>query len=1406
MTSPEAEESAAKIEVGVAYLSIVGDTDKLARSIRNEMIAAQRYARANPIHVEAHADVELRSTPAERNRFVADLNQRLEDRRVTIKVTPVLDTAGFPASVQSRMREVMRHFDFELKVRMTPDFSRFPGEVIRGLREIRRLFDFSLPIPIDLDTAAAMARAAALRQELERLRGPWNADVDVDVNRGAVERLNSLGAAGLSKTALGASAATAGIAAIGGAAGAALGAISALGVGIAALGPAAAAAGATAAVGLAGVGDAFKALSSAADSAGTDGQAQAKAVAAAQEQVATALESVESAQRNLADAQKDSRDAAADIAQAYKDAADELEDYNLKLADAALSEKEAAVALRDAEREFAKAKPEDREKAALRVERAQLRLAEAQERNRDIQEEANEAQAKGVEGSDQVVQAKDRAAQANQRVVDAERQLTSAHEQVAKAQQAVSDAMTQGSSAQDKAAQALAKLAPNAQAFVLAARELKPAWDNFVGDPTQNALFDGAADGIRDLAEAALPVLGAGMTDVAGSMNGLTKQFAAFWAAPENLEGVRAIFAGTASFIDGMGPGLQQATQGFLSLGQAFEPVANQVGAQFAGLLGQIGQSFTDAFANGSLTQLLGTFGDILQGLGEGLNPLIDGLIQIGNLVGPTIGPLFAQLGQSIQALAPALGAIGATFAETLTALMPDLTNFINALLTGLEPVLPVIGDLLQSLMTALTPLLGPMSEIAQVVGIALSQAVTALVPAIGPLGQAFAALVTAVAPLLPALAQIVAGLVQALAPALTVIFQALTPVIQQVADLMLPIFEELQPILAETAMVIGQALADAITAIAPILPPLINAWGELMLAIAPLMPELARMAAELLPPLIDLLVELAPVILKITEVFTWLITNVIQKLVIPGIRGMTDAWSTAMENGVEVVRTAKDFIGSALESIGDFFSGLGDTASTVWDGIVRGIAIGVKKVGELLQRVKIPDWVPGVGGKGAVGLGDSLVQWADQHMATGGLLRGPGTGTSDSILIAASNGEFVVNARATAANLPLLQAINSGWVPSAEFLHSMVPGFAEGGQVPGKRFAESMDSAKYLMGGFSRSSIDCSGMVAAVVNDALGKDPFSGRMSTVNEGQWLSNLGALPGLGGPGDIAVAWYDRGGGANGHTAMRLGDGTGVESRSGDGVVIGPAATDVTDPMFDKHMHIPKELLLGGDLGGPATGDSAVKGGRSSKLGGLGGSGGSGGGGTGGGGSTSGANTVATDATRVFVTNWPTGFASAGPAATTTTSTSSTTPAVTADSNTLSSTTYGANPSTAAPAPADQGTHPLAALPIPGAAELFDGPAPWYMAASPEQALANLGTQAAGLAQSGMEDVVGFFQNNWQEMLETGAGVLGMGALGGGGGGNTTFNISGTDPMSAARAVERVQRRRTLATQRSGGFGR
>ncbi|MFD7046399.1 hypothetical protein, partial [Rhodococcus jostii] len=90
--------------------------------------------------------------------------------------------------------------------------------------------------------------------------------------------------------------------------------------------------------------------------------------------------------------------------------------------------------------------------------------------------------------------------------------------------------------------------------------------------------------------------------------------------------------------------------------------------------------------------------------------------------------------------------------------------------------------------------------------------------------------------------------------------------------------------------------------------------------------------------------------------------------------------------------------------------------------------------------------------------------------LAAGGPVRGPGTGTSDSILSWLSDGEFVTPAAAvTPETLPLLEAIRSGWVPPAGMLHDMLPGFAGGGVVSADelvQFAQGVEGAPYEWGG----------------------------------------------------------------------------------------------------------------------------------------------------------------------------------------------------------------------------------------------------------------------------------------------------------------------------------------------------
>lgn len=75
--------------------------------------------------------------------------------------------------------------------------------------------------------------------------------------------------------------------------------------------------------------------------------------------------------------------------------------------------------------------------------------------------------------------------------------------------------------------------------------------------------------------------------------------------------------------------------------------------------------------------------------------------------------------------------------------------------------------------------------------------------------------------------------------------------------------------------------------------------------------------------------------------------------------------------------------------------------------------------------------------------------------LAGGGQVRGPGSGTSDSVPAWLSNGEFVVNAAATAKHLPLLRAIND---------NTAMPKFAAGGLYESSNTGKSAKTVRRLL------------------------------------------------------------------------------------------------------------------------------------------------------------------------------------------------------------------------------------------------------------------------------------------------------------------------------------------------------
>ncbi|MEJ0012889.1 MAG: phage tail length tape measure family protein [Bauldia sp.] len=119
----------------------------------------------------------------------------------------------------------------------------------------------------------------------------------------------------------------------------------------------------------------------------------------------------------------------------------------------------------------------------------------------------------------------------------------------------------------------------------------------------------------------------------------------------------------------------------------------------------------------------------------------------------------------------------------------------------------------------------------------------------------------------------------------------------------------------------------------------------------------------------------------------------------------------------------------SAIDALGNAFGRLGDrlldmALDQAIDGLFAKLAGSSSYMGGSI-----------LGGVGSAATGYA---WGGLN-AAGGMLRGPGTGTSDSIVARVSNGEFIVNAAATARHRPMLEAINN---------YPPLQRFADGGYV----------------------------------------------------------------------------------------------------------------------------------------------------------------------------------------------------------------------------------------------------------------------------------------------------------------------------------------------------------------------
>lgn len=295
------------------------------------------------------------------------------------------------------------------------------------------------------------------------------------------------------------------------------------------------------------------------------------------------------------------------------------------------------------------------------------------------------------------------------------------------------------------------------------------------------------------------------------------------------------------------------------------------------------------------------------------------------------LGSMFSALMRSVEMLLIPLGeslipVLTEIIEDVLPALEESFPPLIDLIGETIEQIMPVVEELLPVLIELIQELLPPFMRIMDEILPVLIELVSTLAPLIGDF-------IDAVLPIL-------IELFNSLIPPLMEIVSALLPPLISLVNALLPIFQSLIALLQPIIGLFTSLLAPIVNVIQSGITPLIGVIGQLINgAVGPLQSAISVMADVVGGILDGFLTDATAVFNNLQQIFQGIIDF------IGGI--FTGDWTRVWE-GVKSI-----------------FSGICDAIGNIFKRPINFIIDGINGFIRGLNKIKIPDWVPLVGGKG---------------------------------------------------------------------------------------------------------------------------------------------------------------------------------------------------------------------------------------------------------------------------------------------------------------------------------------------------------------------------------------------------------------------------------------------------------
>ena len=181
---------------------------------------------------------------------------------------------------------------------------------------------------------------------------------------------------------------------------------------------------------------------------------------------------------------------------------------------------------------------------------------------------------------------------------------------------------------------------------------------------------------------------------------------------------------------------------------------------------------------------------------------------------------------------------------------------------------------------------------------------------------------------------------------------------IDRLAPILINLLEMILPIFVEFAETLFPIIFDLIEQLMPTLGVIIEGLLPLFTDILKMiLPPLIQIIQQLLPVLLPIIEALLPLLKPIFDLLAWVITNVLQPI-ITYITSIANVISRVLVVALKALTPVVNGVKNVFQNV---FGGLMNIVKTPINFIIDGINTFIRG----LNKIKIPDWVPGFGGKG---------------------------------------------------------------------------------------------------------------------------------------------------------------------------------------------------------------------------------------------------------------------------------------------------------------------------------------------------------------------------------------------------------------------------------------------------------